>query len=602
VLTLGIWVVVIIGAITGYFAYDLPNTDKALEVSRRPLITFTARDGSKISESGNLKGVAVRMKNLPKYIPQAVIATEDRRFYKHHGVDIMGIIRAFARNIEAGRIVQGGSTISQQAAKNLFLTPDRTFKRKYQELLLAIWLEQKFTKDQILSIYLNRVYLGSGTYGIDAASRKYFGVPAYKMSVFEAAIIAGLLKAPSKINPKVNLKAAILRGKVVISNMVAAGYLTEKQAINILKQKIYYQGNYYRQDVGGYFVDWISKQLRGYIGPQTRDIIVKTTLDLKLQSRIETFINSYFKKYSKKYNVQQCAIVIMSPKGEILAMVGGKNYQKSQFNRSTQAYRQPGSAFKPIVYLAAIEAGLKPNSKFIDSPVKIGGWSPQNYDRKFHGEMTLKQSLARSINTIAVKLSERIGRDAVIKTSKRLGITAPLKASPSLALGTFGVSLIELTGAYAVLANGGMGIWPFGLREIKYHSGDKLYIRHGGGTGQIIQPEHVKLMNTMMREVILSGTGKNAKLDTPAYGKTGTSQAFRDGWFIGYTKDIVAGVWIGNDNESSMKKVTGGTMPAVIWKKVMNEAQQINLGKDKTIVDRLNPEPFWKTFIRRIIP
>ena len=596
----------IIGVMTGYFAYDLPNTDKALEVSRRPLIIFVARDGSRISESGNLKGDTVQINNLPRYIPQAVIATEDRRFYKHYGVDVIGIIRAFASNIKAGRIVQGGSTISQQAAKNLFLTPDRTFKRKYQELLLAFWLEQKFTEDQILSIYLNRVYLGSGTFGIDAASRRYFGVPARKMSIFQAAIIAGLLKAPSKINPKVDLKAAILRGKVVISNMVAAGYLTKIQARNILKEKIYYRENNYSKGVGLYFVDWISQQLRGYIGPHTRDIIVKTTLDLKLQSRIEKFIGNYFGKYGKKYNVQQCAIIIMSPKGEILAMIGGKNYQNSQFNRSTQARRQPGSAFKPLVYLTAIESGLKPNSKYIDSPIKIGHWSPQNYDRKFHGEMTLKQSLARSINTIAIKISERVGRGAVIKTSKRLGITTPLTNSPSLALGTFGVSLIELTGAYAVLANGGVGIWPFGLREINYSSGGRLYLRYGGGAGQIIKPHHVKLMNTMMSEVIRSGTGKNARLGIPAYGKTGTSQAFRDGWFIGYTKDIVAGVWIGNDNESSMKGVSGGTLPAAIWKKVMTEAQRINIAREKPGVGESRPllkqKSFWENLISKIVP
>ena len=273
--------------------------------------------------------------------------------------------------MKAGRIVQGGSTISQQAAKNLFLTPDRTFKRKYQELLLAFWLEHKFTKDQILSIYLNRVYFGSGAFGVDAASRKYFGVPAQKMTVFQAAIIAGLLKAPSRINPKVNLEAAILRGKVVLSNMRSAGYLTEKQARKALKEKIYFEGNYRSEVVGRYFVDWISQQLRGYIGPRNKDMIVKTTLDLKLQARVERFIKLFFKKNGKKFNVQQCAIIIMSPSGEVLAMVGGKNYKNSQFNRSTQARRQPGSAFKPIVYLTAIESGLMPHSKFIDSPVKI---------------------------------------------------------------------------------------------------------------------------------------------------------------------------------------------------------------------------------------
>ena len=604
-LTLGIWGVVIIGIITAYFAYDLPNTDKALEVSRRPLVTFVARDGSKIYETGNLKGAPVKINDLPKYVSQAVIATEDRRFYSHHGIDIIGVIRAFARNIEAGKIVQGGSTISQQVAKNLFLTPDRTFKRKYQELLLAFWLEQKFTKDQILSIYLNRVYLGSGTYGIDSASRKYFGIPARKLSVFQAAIIAGLLKAPSRLNPNTNLKAAILRGKVVISNMVVAGYLTKTQAKKALSGKIYQGRRSYSKGVGRYFIDWIYEQLKGFIGPQRKDIIVKTTLDLSLQGRIENFVDNYLKKNSKKYNVRQCAIIVMSPYGEILAMVGGRNYQKSQFNRSTQARRQPGSAFKPIVYLTAIESGLTPDSKFVDSPVLIKGWAPQNYDRKFYGEMSLKEALARSINTIAVKLSEHVGRGKVIKTARRLGIMAPLIPSPSLALGTFGVSLIELTGAYAVLANGGNGIWPFGLMEINYSSGGKLYRRHGDGTGQIIEPRHVSQMNSMMGEVIRSGTGRKARLGVLAYGKTGTSQGFRDGWFIGYTKDVVAGVWIGNDNESPMNKVTGGTLPAAIWKKIMSEALQIKTAAKKSRIRRTEPvlehKSFWDNLIGKIM-
>ena len=604
VFTLGIWGIVIIGLITAYFAYDLPSTDKALGVSNRPLVTYIARDGSKISEIGNLKGSTVKVSDLPRYVYQAVIATEDRRFYSHHGVDLIGVMRAFMQNVRARKIVQGGSTISQQAAKNLFLTPERTFKRKFQELLLAFWLEQKFTKNQILSIYLNRVYLGSGTYGIDAASRKYFGVPAGKLSIFQAAIIAGLLKAPSKINPNVNLEAAVLRGKIVISNMLTAGYLNKTQARKAIREKIYVRPNNSR-GVGRYFIDWVSGQLKDFIGPQNRDIIVKTTLDLNLQGRIENFISNYVSNNLKKYNVRQCAIIVMSPIGEILAMVGGKNYQESQFNRSTQARRQPGSAFKPIVYLTAIESGFMPDSKFIDSPVVINGWSPRNYDRKFYGEMSLKEAFARSINTIAVKISERVGRGEVIKTARRLGIMAPLTRSPSLALGTFGVSLIELTGAYAALANGGNGIWPFGFIEINYSSGGRLYRRHGDGAGQIIKPQHVSLMNNMMSEVIRSGTGKKAKLGIPAYGKTGTSQGFRDGWFIGYSKDIVVGVWIGNDNEKPMKKVTGGTLPAIIWKKIMSDALQVKITKEGSNIRRsrrvLKKESFWDGIINRII-
>ena len=476
VFTLGIWGVIIIVFTTGYFAYDLPSTDKALEISRRPLVTLLARDGSKISEFGNLRGNTVQINTLPRHLPHAVIATEDRRFYNHFGIDFIGVIRAFISNVKAGRIVQGGSTISQQAAKNLFLTPARTFKRKYQELLLAFWLEQKFTKDQILSIYLNRVYLGSGVYGVDAASKKYFGVSAQEISVFQSAIIAGLLKAPSKLNPNTDMKAAILRGKVVISNMVSAGYLSKEQARKALKEKRIYRKKSSSKGVALYFRDWISEQLRGFIGPLNHDVIVKTTLDINLQARIERFIDNYLRKYGKHYNVSQCAIIVMSPKGEILAMVGGRNYQDSQFNRSTQARRQPGSAFKPVVYLTAIESGLMPDSRVVDSPILINGWSPKNYDRRFSGAMSLKESLVRSVNTIAVKISERVGREKVIKTARRLGIIAPLTTSPSLALGTFGVSLIELTGAYSVLANGGKGIWPY-LRKSDWGFTDQSKIK-----------------------------------------------------------------------------------------------------------------------------
>ena len=603
--TLGIWSAVIIGIITAYFAYDLPKTNNAHEVSRRPLVTFIARDGSKISEIGNLEGKTVQVKNLPKYISHAVIATEDRRFYSHHGIDIIGVIRALVLNIKAGKIIQGGSTISQQAAKNLFLTPERTFKRKYQELLLAFWLEQKFTKNQILSIYLNRVYLGSGVYGVDAASRKYFGVPAQKLSVFQAAIIAGLLKAPSRLNPNTNMKAAISRGKIVISNMLAAGYLSKKQAIKALNEKNDYQQQHDSKKVGHYFVDWVSEQLKGFIGPLSGDVIVKTTLDLNLQRRIEKFVNNYLMKNAKRYNASQCAIIVMSPKGEILAMVGGRSYKESQFNRSTQARRQPGSAFKPIVYLTAIEFGLMPEARVFDSPISIKGWSPKNYNRKFSGEMSLKESLARSINTIAVKISEQVGRDEVIKTARRLGIMAPLTPSPSLALGAFGVSLLEMTSAYAVLANGGRGILPFGIVKINYSSGANPYRRRGDGVGQIIEPRHVSLLNSMMSEVIQSGTGRKASLGRPAYGKTGTSQGFRDAWFIGYTPEVVAGVWIGNDNESPMKNVTGGGLPAVMWKKIMTEALQRRTIKNKPIIARpkqvFKQKSFFNNFISNII-
>ncbi len=387
--TLAIWGVVILGGITAFYAYDLPSTDKALEVTRRPAVTLLALDGSKMASLGDLQGRAVSVKELPKYLPQAVIATEDRRFYNHSGIDIIGVARAMVTNIKAGRVVQGGSTISQQAAKNLFLTPERTFKRKYQELLLAFWLEQKFTKDQILTIYLNRVYLGSGTYGVDAAARKYFGVPAPKLTVFQAAIIAGLLKAPSRLNPRTDIKAAIARGKVVLSNMVTIGYLTEASAKRAARSNLRSTHNQPAQKIGRYFVDWISEQVRGYIGPQSGDVIVQTTLDTRIQARVEAHIEKHLAQYGGRFGVSQGAVIVMSPDGAVRAMAGGRNYQKSQFNRATQARRQPGSVFKPIVYLTALERGLSPGSRFTDAAVTVNGWNPQNYDGKYYGEMSL---------------------------------------------------------------------------------------------------------------------------------------------------------------------------------------------------------------------
>ena len=598
--TLAIWGVVIIGVVTAFYAHDLPSTDKALEVTRRPSVILLARDGSKMASLGDLQGNAVHVKDLPAYLPQAVIATEDRRFYNHSGIDIIGIARAMVRNIKAGRVVQGGSTISQQAAKNLFLTPDRTFKRKYQELILAFWLEQKFTKDQILTIYLNRVYLGSGTFGVDAAAKKYFGVPARRLTIFQAAIIAGLLKAPSRLNPRNNVKAAVARGKVVLSNMVAAGYLNEAQAKKAAGSKLRYNQNQRAQRVGRYFVDWISQQVRGFVGPQSGDVTVKTTLDAKLQGQAEAHIEKYLAHNSKRYNVSQGAAIVMSPGGAVRAMVGGRNYKKSQFNRVTQARRQPGSAFKPIVYLAALEAGLTPETRFKDSAITIKGWTPRNYDGKHHGEMSLKSALARSINTIAVKVSEHVGRGNVVKTAKRLGITAPLTTSPSLALGSSEVSLIEMTGAYAVLANGGKGIWPFGVEEIKDSSGRVLYRRTGGGTGQIVERRHVRAMDDMLGEVIRTGTGKKARLRRPAFGKTGTSQAFRDAWFIGYTKSYVTGVWVGNDNDAPMKRISGGGLPAIIWQKIMSDAHGDNALKKRRVAATPKASQKEKSFLEKL--
>ena len=604
--TISIWILLIITIVTLFFSYDLPTIDKALEVSRRPSITILANDGSRLARFGDLVGKKVYVKDLPSHLINAIIATEDRRFYSHFGVDIIGIARAMAKNLRAGRIVQGGSTITQQAAKNLFLNSERTFKRKYQELILALWLEQKFTKDQIMSIYLNRVYFGSGAYGVDSASRIYFDKEAKKLTVLESAIIAGILKAPSRLNPAHNPKGAIARAKVVISNMVKSGYLTAIQAKHLIDDKFKYKQRRNLKKIGQYFTDWVSDQIRGFAGPNTSNVIVRTTLNPLLQTKLEFILEKYLSKYGKKLRVSQGASILMTKQGAILAMAGGRNYKQSQFNRSTQALRQPGSAFKPIIYLAGLEAGLKPDTKFIDSRVSIEGWSPKNYNNKFIGEMSLKSALAKSVNTIAVKVSEYAGRDIVIKIARKLGIISPLTRSPSLALGTSELSLFELTGAYAVFANGGQGVLPFGILQIEDDLGNVIYRRTGGGTGQVVAQENVLLMDEMLEEVVISGTGRNARFSGQEKGKTGTSQRFRDAWFVGYVNNLVGGVWVGNDNDRSMKKVSGGGLPAFIWRDLMRYAQsQFNkteLGKETKQIRRQKEKSFWDRFIDIIIP
>ena len=567
--TLAIWGAVITTGVTAYFAYDLPSVDDALAATRQPAVTVHDRNDRKIASFGELHGAAVQVNDLPAYLPQAVIATEDRRFYDHKGVDLIGVARAIYVNLKAGRIVQGGSTITQQAAKNLFLSPERSLKRKVQEVLLAFWLEYKFSKDQILTIYLNRVYLGAGTYGVAAAARKFYARSAKRLTLYQSAVIAGLLKAPSRLNPARNPKGASARANVVLANMVAAGYLTTKQAKSARRISSRAAARPTQNRLGRYFADWILGQLPGYVGRPGTDIVIKTTLDAGLQKSAETVIKQAIAKHGRAARFAQAALVTLSPDGAVRAMVGGGDYRISQFNRATQAKRQPGSAFKPFVYLAALEAGLTPASTMTDRPIAIGSWRPKNYDGKFHGEITLRDALAASSNSIAVQLAERAGRRKLVGVAKRLGITSSLKPDPSLALGTAEVSLLELTGAYAPFANGGQGIWAYGIREITDDRGRVLFRRQGSGPGPVISRQHLAQMNSMMSGVISRGTGRAAQLDRPAAGKTGTSQEFRDAWFVGYTADYVSGVWIGNDNGASMKSVTGGGLPARLWRSHM---------------------------------
>ncbi len=570
-LVAAVWFFVTAAGLIAWYAYDLPDVEKLQATARRPAIVLTDRRGDTIATFGDLYGTAVRLGDLPKFLPQAVIATEDKRFYSHFGVDLRGLMRAIWVNVRQRRIREGGSTISQQLAKNLFLSPARTLRRKVQETLLALWLERKFTKDQILTIYLNRVYLGAGTYGVDAAARRFFGKPARQVNLYEAAMLAGLLKAPSRLNPGSSPKLARKRAKLVLARMVDAGFITEKRAAMAIKRKhklaagLTGAGRYY-------FADWVLARAADFIGDTNRDIVIVTTLDSRMQDIGEGQLERYLARFSDKLKVSQGALVALSPNGAVRAMIGGRDYRKSQFNRATQARRQPGSAFKTFVFLAAIEAGIKPTDRFIDAPIRIGRWQPRNYANRYYGRVTLRESLTRSLNSVAVRVSEKVGRGKVIRVARRLGIKSKLRAHPSIALGAAEVTMLELTGAYATLANKGMGVNPYGILEIRERSGRVLYRRRGSGLGRVIAHSHVANMNDVLRSVIVWGTGKNAKIDRPAAGKTGTSQDFRDAWFIGYTPDLVVGVWVGNDGSKPMKGVTGGSLPSWIWKGFMVRA------------------------------
>lgn len=565
-----VWVVIAIIGLIAFYAYDLPDVDQALAATRRPTITLKARDDAHLLTLGDIHGLPVSLNDLPPALPQAVMATEDRRFYSHFGLDLIGLLRATYANVTAGRIVQGGSTLTQQVAKNLFLTPERTLKRKIQEVLLALWLEQKFSKDQIFTVYLNRVYLGGGTYGVEAASRRYFQKPAKKLNTYQAAMLAGLLKAPSRYNPEANPDLARKRTEQVLVNMVAAGYLSEADKEALKKGATAVKPRRTSRKPR-YFTDWVLSQVSSFVSPGDRDIIVLTTLDRSLQADAEGTIARGLKN-GKGRNVSQAALVALSPDGAVRAMVGGADYGLSQFNRATQALRQPGSAFKPVVFLTALEAGLKPDSRFVDEPLTIEDWSPRNFSRKYLGPLTLSDALAKSVNTVAVKVSEKVGRKRVIQTARRLGITSDLEAAPSLALGVNGVSLIEMTAAYGAFANGGFGVWPFGIEEILDGDGRVLYKRQGSGPGRVIEAPVVGAMNKMLNTALEKGTGKLASFNRPLAGKTGTSQNFRDAWFIGYSADLITGVWMGNDDQAPMKKITGGGLPAQTWRQFMIEA------------------------------
>ena len=569
-LILFIWLALFSSIAVTWSLLNLPETE-SIQISRQPSITFLDKDGRIIASYGDVYGQSIQFSDLPENLINAVIVTEDKSFFSHPGVDFKGVIRAAYTNIKKRRIVQGGSTITQQLAKNLFLTPERSFTRKLHELILSFWLEMRFSKEQILSIYLNRVYLGSGTYGVQAASEKYFNKKVEDLSLYESAVIASLLKAPSKYNPIANFELSKKRASLVLNNMAKNNMISIKEVNKAKFNNTKYSKFTNAPKSTRYFVDWLLPRVKSYVGEIEKDLIVRTTLDVKLQKIAE---KSLINVNSKFESAEQSSLVALDLNGGIIAMIGGTDYGDTQFNRVTQAKRQPGSAFKLFVYLAGLESGFSPNDTIIDSKIDIEGWSPKNYKNEYIGEVTLREAFSKSINTVAVKISETIGREKVIDVAKSMGITSPILNSPSLALGTSEVTLLELTSAYNVLANNGNGVFSYGIRSIEDTDGEILFSRKLQGTGKVLESSIVGKMTRMMEQTIESGTGKNAKLNRPAAGKTGTSQSLRDAWFIGFTSNIVVGVWFGNDNDSPMKKITGGTAPAILWKDFMTAAHQ----------------------------
>ncbi|MEE8500703.1 MAG: PBP1A family penicillin-binding protein [Kiloniellales bacterium] len=565
-----IWTLVAVAGLVAWYAYTLPEVGNIAQMARQPSVTLMGADGTLIVSYGEVHGARVSVADLPPHLPLAVLAVEDRRFYQHVGVDFRGLLRAGLANLRAGRIVQGGSTVTQQLAKNLFLTPERTLKRKIQELLLALWLERRFSKDQILSLYLNRVYLGAGTYGVDAAARRYFGKPATEVNLYEAAQLAGLLKAPSRYNPVRDRDRAARRTATVLAAMTEAGFATEAEAARALQEKT--RGRAQAGAQARYFADWVLAQVPAYVGPADRDLTVITTLDPGIQRIAEQELAALLDGQGRARGVAQGAVVVLDPDGAVRAMVGGRSYDASQFNRASQALRQPGSAFKPFVYLVGLEDGLEPDDTIEDAPITVEGWTPRNYSKRYHGRVSLREAFARSLNSVAVRVSERVGRARVAAAARRLGITSELAVRPSLALGASEVTLLELTGAYAVFANRGHGVWPYGIAEIRGPEGEVLYRRAGGGPGRLMSPGVVDRMTDLMAAVIAWGSGKAADPGRPAAGKTGTSQDFRDAWFVGFSAELVAGVWLGNDDGAPMDRVSGGSLPAALWGRVVARA------------------------------
>jgi penicillin-binding protein 1A len=554
---------------------------RALEPLDDPALLLVTDDGHAIARRGAVKEAPVDVARLDPVTPAAFVSIEDRRFYRHWGIDPRGIGRAFVANLRGGGVRQGGSTITQQLAKTSFLTGDRTIKRKAQEVIIAFWLEAWLTKQEILSRYLSSVYFGDGVYGLRAAAHHYFNRDPDHLTLAQSAMLAGMVQAPSRLAPTRNLAAAQKRSRLVLAAMADTGAITRGRAAGFKPARPVAQRS--KLPTGTYFADWVTPSAQQAFEAEFGEVKVTTTLDRDLQRLAVRALGR------APLGKAQAALVAMRPDGQVVAMVGGKNYSESPFNRVTQARRQPGSAFKLFVYLAALRSGWTPDSLIDDSPITIDGWTPLNSDRIYRGKITLREAFARSSNAATVRLSEAVGRDNVIRAARDLGITTPLPDKPSIALGTAGVSLLELTSAYAAVASGHYPIAARGLPEAEQPTGLAAFFRRDGS---LDRRRDWSPMLDLLYAAANNGTGKRAALAVPTFGKTGTTQENRDAVFVGFAGDLVVGVWVGRDDNLSLGKVSGGTVPAEIWRAFMVPALSIDRHRGPPLPIALNkPQP-----------
>ncbi len=557
--------------------HDLPAIpDRAAlwSLNRPPGVTFQDAAGTVIAIRGSRNGQAVTLAQLPAYLPKAFLAAEDRRFYSHHGIDLTGMARALRADVDARHVVQGGSTITQQVVRNIFLSPDQTLKRKVQEAILAWRIERALPKTTILELYLNRIYFGDGAYGVDAAAEAYFGKPAARLSLSEAALLAALPKAPSRLDPANDLDDALDRSKLILSEMRQDGWITAGQQADavahppVLAPEKPVEGDF------GYVLDLAASRARDLAQNRAPDLVVRLTVDPRLQAVAARVVRDGVAE-GRALGANQAALVALAPDGAIRALVGGRDHRASAFDRATQALRQPGSAFKPFVYAAALEAGVKPSDLRVDAPVRYSGWSPANYGGGYSGSVSVADALARSINTVAVRLAHQVGAAKVAELAQRFGLTMiPDKPDLSVALGAYEVDLLDLTSAYQVFQQDGRRVEPYLISVITNAHGDVLYQHPTPPPPQVFDPRKTALMVSMMQGVITHGTGRKADIGRPAAGKTGTSQNWRDAWFVGFTPDWIAGVWVGDDRGRPMAKVAGGELPAELWRRFMLAAEQ----------------------------